>query len=658
MGLWLALAVGAYASAWAADPIDEIRHIEWRREAPTALDPFVDDESPDVRAQAAVALGRLQSADALSRLVTLAGDSDPTVREAAADALGYTPGGLSELRKLLIGSTVPAGWGAGAATERAWRSSLVRGLGRQGTAEDVPTLIGALAEPWPTGGAAVEALVRMKRREIDVDAAIPSLVASLDRLDPRACEIAAFGLRRIGMEKASAADVAVVTRRWSELPTAAARGWALRAVWGRLPAERKAAVFAKAMGDTDVSLKVSALDAVQKGDIAFPLIAPWLEDRHPWVRSAATAAAGRLGGDNARVVLSTREAGADPWEAADAMAARIAAGESAAASEAIDVGRPSAVRAAAIEGLTDPAVLLMLTNDVAPMVRSSAAMALAELGPTKVSVESCLAMLRSDDLVVRQASLELLTAHDERVGAAGVPLLPIVQQLRVDLDPDVMQTGLNLLLERARRRPKDFDAIDRVLLQATIDRAGADPDATVRVPAEAVRERLHLAASGLAVRTDIVLPDLADVERIRSARVVTNRGEFRIDLRPDLAPLAVWNFATLADRDFFDGVIFHRVVPGFVVQTGDPRADGSGGPGYTVPDEVTSTTYSEGAVGLARSSAFDTGGSQWFVAVEPQPHLDGDYTLFGTVGDGMHVVKAIRRGDRVLDVIIERTAAP
>ncbi|MBT3219449.1 MAG: peptidylprolyl isomerase [Proteobacteria bacterium] len=139
---------------------------------------------------------------------------------------------------------------------------------------------------------------------------------------------------------------------------------------------------------------------------------------------------------------------------------------------------------------------------------------------------------------------------------------------------------------------------------------------------------------------------------MRSARISTNRGEFHVDLLPETAPRAVSNFSGLAMANFYDGVVFHRVVPGFVVQTGCPRGDGFGGPGWTIPDEVSAVPYVEGAVGMARGD-WDTGGSQWFVTTSPQPHLVGDYTLFGQVTYGMEVVLTLEQGDQVLDVIIE-----
>ena len=110
------------------------------------------------------------------------------------------------------------------------------------------------------------------------------------------------------------------------------------------------------------------------------------------------------------------------------------------------------------------------------------------------------------------------------------------------------------------------------------------------------------------------------------------------------APLTVLSFLDLARRGFYDGLTFHRVEPGFVVQGGCPRGDGNGGPGYTLRCEIGQRPYGRGAVGMALSGK-DTGGSQFFITLSPQPHLDGGYTLFGSVASGMDVVEKLRPGD-------------
>ncbi len=130
-------------------------------------------------------------------------------------------------------------------------------------------------------------------------------------------------------------------------------------------------------------------------------------------------------------------------------------------------------------------------------------------------------------------------------------------------------------------------------------------------------------------------------------------GEIRIEFYPEDAPKTVENFVTLAKRGFYDGLTFHRIVPGFVAQGGDPRGDGEGGPGYRIPCEIGHAPYTRGSVGMALSGR-DTGGSQFYVTLSAQPHLDGRYTRFGEVVEGMDVVDRLDEGDVMRSVRVER----
>ncbi|HLM60719.1 MAG TPA: peptidylprolyl isomerase, partial [Pyrinomonadaceae bacterium] len=138
----------------------------------------------------------------------------------------------------------------------------------------------------------------------------------------------------------------------------------------------------------------------------------------------------------------------------------------------------------------------------------------------------------------------------------------------------------------------------------------------------------------------------------------TEKGNFTIDLTPEDAPLTVDNFVRLAKSNYFNGLAVHRVVPNFVMQDGDPRGDGNGGPGWEIRDEINMIPYERGAVGMALSGK-DTGGSQWFVTHAPQPHLDGGYTVFGRVNEtDMKVVDNLARGDKILSVKIVEGNSP
>jgi cyclophilin family peptidyl-prolyl cis-trans isomerase len=133
------------------------------------------------------------------------------------------------------------------------------------------------------------------------------------------------------------------------------------------------------------------------------------------------------------------------------------------------------------------------------------------------------------------------------------------------------------------------------------------------------------------------------------AYVETDKGAIEIELAVLDAPLTVANFMTLARKGFYNGIAFHRIVPDFVVQGGDPRGDGEGGPGHTIRDELNQRPYLRGIVGMALDWK-DTGGSQFFITHSPQPHLDARYTVFGHVVAGMEVVDRLVPWDVIRSV--------
>lgn len=126
-----------------------------------------------------------------------------------------------------------------------------------------------------------------------------------------------------------------------------------------------------------------------------------------------------------------------------------------------------------------------------------------------------------------------------------------------------------------------------------------------------------------------------------------NGNEIKVELYPDVAPNTVNNFISLVKKGFYDGVIFHRVIPGFVIQGGDPTGTGTGGPGYSIPGEFTNNGFENnlkherGVISMARTMDPDSAGSQFFIMVDKSPHLDGEYAAFGKVISGMEEVDRI-----------------
>ncbi len=200
--------------------------------------------------------------------------------------------------------------------------------------------------------------------------------------------------------------------------------------------------------------------------------------------------------------------------------------------------------------------------------------------------------------------------------------------------------------------PADLDSTAADLLRRCFD----DPDLRIRLearktalatgllPENLIPGEPSLRATLPAARRDPAQPPLALPFQAPRVRVATARGDFEIALDGEAAPNTCAMFLDLTRRGFYDGLTFHRVVPDFVDQGGDPTGTGWGGPGYTIRSEWSPQAYTRGTVGIAHSGK-DTGGCQWFVTLSEQPHLVGRYTVFGHVTRGMEALDAIEPGD-------------
>ena len=160
----------------------------------------------------------------------------------------------------------------------------------------------------------------------------------------------------------------------------------------------------------------------------------------------------------------------------------------------------------------------------------------------------------------------------------------------------------------------------------------------------------------MATRTapaDEELTTLVEEARSARARIATEKGDIVFTFYPDDAPQHCAAFIKLAREGFYDNLVFHRVEPGFVIQTGCPQGTGTGGPGYRLPAEFNDRPHTKGTVAMARSSDPNSAGSQFYVCIEDARFLDKNYTVFGQTVEGQEVVDSIKRGDKMNKVTIE-----
>lgn len=302
--------------------------------------------------------------------------------------------------------------------------------------------------------------------------------------------------------------------------------------------------------------------------------------------------------------------------------------------------RLTAARAAAALG--DEQLLGSLLLDSSARVRAAALTGLLA-GPEPSAGERARQALADPDPVVRAIALEWLVEH---------PVAPVAElslALVAGSEREVIELrvgGIRALVARALEV-----ALERGLAVRNLESLVRVGDYPARREAAAGLERLGRPRPALGPadtgRTAGTYTDMVRrTAEPRDVELVTRHGAVRLRLDCPNAPIACLNFLQLANQGFYDGLRFHRVVPDFVVQAGDPRGDGWGGPGYTLRDELRPRRFERGVLGMA-SSGPDTAGSQFFITLSRQPHLDGRYTAFGEVVAGDHLLDRIVQGDRI-----------
>ena len=579
-------------------------------DAPALLTRLLSDLEPRVRRAAAFGAGLAAERGLVPALRTALADPDPETAAAAATALGRLGGAEAEeaLREVLRAASGPVA-AAAAALQRSKDPSLV------------PLLESAALSPdRETRRMAAWALSRAPR---------PGSAPALRRLlRDEDAEIAAWAARGLGLMGDADAAVAL-----SEVALGREPGPAIQALLAleRLAADGAARGLAREAGlarrdDPHPGIAVAALTLLRRAADA--------EDVRGLLARVA-AAGGRRGG----VALASLATGeperafslAFPPGGTGHLDLRLGAAEALPLLPAERVGP----------------WLEALLGDPAPRVRMEAVSRFPRpLVPGSLPVLK--RALADPDGAVRAAALDVSAPLAAGTGSDAA----LAAAWRAAFDALVASGEADLVasaLDAAASLPEG----GRELLAARRDAA----DDLVRERARRLlRERFGEVSGGSprSVATRLTAADYRRLaERAEGPRlrvlVETTRGAFEAGLFPDAAPLTVESFVSLARSGFFDGTTIHRVVPDFVVQAGDPRGDGTGGPGYAIRDELNPIPYVRGRLGMALSGP-DTGGSQWFVALSRQPHLDGGYTVFGDVTSGMEVVDRIEQNDRLLSV--------
>ncbi|HET7226226.1 MAG TPA: HEAT repeat domain-containing protein [Candidatus Eisenbacteria bacterium] len=576
------------------------------------------DTRPAVRARAARAAGRLQDSTLVDAVVPLTTDADPAVRREAIFALGQI--GHRSAHPALERSL-----GSGDVTEADLALEALGKLGDKGATTHVVPYLGN-ASPLLRGEAAV-ALWRLAD-----STALAPLIARADDPDPDVRWRVLYAL-----EKINAPDrIVLVAALHVDDPAWLVRAYAVRTM-GRQKSLRATAYLLPALDDREVGVAVNAMRALQQvadstcGTCLARLTHVLKDGVHPYLRVTAAS------------VLADRFA----WQQAPPEARTAALG---ALADAVHRDLDPATRGAAARALLAQRGVDALP-DVHPLLADSSIY-------TRVAVLQALTLLPADAAVpLLLERLDGRTPLFERTTAAEalgtLKVRAALPRLRAGLDDratlyvasvagalaDLGDSASVPALERAwRRHARDADADARIAIRDALRQLAG------RARADSLERRDPPRNAGVRYDAAWFAPPAW-----RGAILHTNVGDITWQFDSAEAPHTVQNFCRLAERGYFDGLALHRVVPNFVVQDGDPTGTGSGGPGYTIRCEYNPLRYDAGMVGMALSGK-DTGGSQWFITHSPQHHLDGRYTIFAHVTNGMDVVHRLVQGDRIRKV--------
>lgn len=338
------------------------------------------------------------------------------------------------------------------------------------------------------------------------------------------------------------------------------------------------------------------------------------------------------------VALTALAAGADPRALDFATRLVTASGD-----------RQRALAAQVASRLKDLEILQYLMLDDSALVRGAALAGLLEEGG-ETAEGIALGALEDEDPGIRAQVIEWLIDH---------PVAPADLLSRAIVGAGSREvTGLRLFGIKALEARALAQPLERGLVVENLEslaRVGQYPARVEAARSLVTLERPEPAVgpAGSNKSTTTYVQVVLQTDREHTVEIETRHGNLRLELECAQARMTCLNFLQLARQRFYDGQVFHRVIPDFVVQTGDPRGDGWGGPGYTIRDELNRMPFERGVIGMA-SSGPDTAGSQFFITLSRQPHLDGRYTAFGRVVRGEELLDRLVEGDRLERVVVVR----
>jgi len=627
-----------------------------------------------VRSMAAVAAGSVQDTIHNSPLVSLLADPSTAVRRNAAFALGQMNYVVTPIQRSAISQSLIEA--VGREKEESAISALIEALGKVGDEASLSTLVDRSKQftLYALRSQLALSVGRYAYRQVADDNATALAVDLLVAEEGEHRWMAAYALMRIGDPKMLEPHIdKIAAAAGSEDPEV--RMHIVTALGKTRDTSVLPTILERVTSDSDWRVQVNALKALGQFDARasadlLPTILKSADDSNEHVSLTSLSSLGAVKLSNSslvnmasemmiRIIADTSDGHTQRQkrEAAISLAKLSKHSSLSVLADAFNSGsltKQSYVEALGhVERTEAFAELLAHASESDPRTRRAALEGLQHLSgrlPLTNSQRSdtksaFVEALRSDDLAVITTAASALSDSALADTASSRPLVEALRRLRspADVEPmaAIMQT-LGVLKVPA--------AVPTLMMMLN------DSDRTVTIEAANALEKItgrsykeNISPHTRAGYSDYDWETIERLEKRPEVEVLTSRGSFRFALLPHEAPFTCLSFARLVSKEFYDGLTFHRVVPNFVVQGGDPHGDGWGGPGYAIRSEFGFEHYDRGMVGMA-SAGKDTEGCQFFVTHSRQPHLDGRYTIFGRVISGMDVVDAIQVGDKIVRV--------
>jgi len=625
-----------------------------------ALREGLSHANPAVRRQAALAAGRIGDAAAIDLLLPVLNDSVPTVQAAAAFALGL----LKDARAIpLLLEKIRA---VSSTEQGAPQLEAVTAIAKIGGDDGARALIDILASGSPGSATpVVNAALLESWRLGSTRAPVAELVRFTDASDAATRRRALYSLARLRAASGAAPLVRALSDPDPQTRTVAARGIGKALLdSARLDPRVAVAGLRRLLNDPDAHIRINALRALAsfRDSALASAVMPLLADYDIGVAVQAETTLGVLRGAAALAALRPRLSNSVFALKRQAIIAVAQADSGAGVAAAVAVGNDAdwRWRSVAAEAFGAARARDRLEGQLADpdgRVVAQALQALKEIVPDDSSLRArARVLLTHGDPAVRSVAADLLARHPNVDDAD----LLVAAYARAERDPfnDARLSAVSALGAIAASSAAGRQRVATKFVSVT---PRPDDYLVRRLAADTLADTRDAWGPVLPIATGRTLADYRDIARRWLAPALagtnphvfleTDRGTLDIELLPTEAPLTVAVFIDLVNRRYFDGTRWHRMVPNFVVQDGDPRGDGWGGPGFAIRDEINPLRYQLGIVGMALSGP-NTGGSQYFITHSAQPHLDGIYTVFGVVvGEGGGaVLNAIGQGDRIRSI--------